>query len=141
MSHFFISLCVFQQRATLTKQASFHQSKVSSWLHSSEEMSKCSKGAVCFLLFLSLQRNHHCIFILLFVFFVDTVFTPHHCVCTHLHFDLIIICWSLRAGRMRVLSAGAQPAAEEHGGHPPHVLGSRHHRTTSERSRTELRSL
>lgn len=69
MSHFFISLCVFQQRATLTKQASFHQSKVSSWLHSSEEMSKCSKGAVCFLLFLSLQRNHHCIFILLFVFF------------------------------------------------------------------------
>uniref|UniRef100_A0A3B3YZX2 Oxysterol-binding protein n=1 Tax=Poecilia mexicana TaxID=48701 RepID=A0A3B3YZX2_9TELE len=31
------------RRATLTKQASFHQSKVSSWLHSSEEMSKCSK--------------------------------------------------------------------------------------------------
>uniref|UniRef100_A0A3B5QYF6 Oxysterol-binding protein n=1 Tax=Xiphophorus maculatus TaxID=8083 RepID=A0A3B5QYF6_XIPMA len=34
------------RRATLTKQASFHQSKVSSWLHSSEEMSKCSKGAL-----------------------------------------------------------------------------------------------
>ncbi|XP_014838453.1 PREDICTED: oxysterol-binding protein-related protein 3-like [Poecilia mexicana] len=32
-----------RKRATLTKQASFHQSKVSSWLHSSEEMSKCSK--------------------------------------------------------------------------------------------------
>uniref|UniRef100_A0A3P9QCM3 Oxysterol-binding protein n=1 Tax=Poecilia reticulata TaxID=8081 RepID=A0A3P9QCM3_POERE len=29
--------------STLTKQASFHQSKLSSWLHSSEEMSKCSK--------------------------------------------------------------------------------------------------
>ncbi|XP_032436017.1 oxysterol-binding protein-related protein 3-like [Xiphophorus hellerii] len=32
-----------RKRATLTKQASFHQSKVSSWLHSSEEMNKCSK--------------------------------------------------------------------------------------------------
>ncbi|MED6277049.1 hypothetical protein CHARACLAT_009264, partial [Characodon lateralis] len=32
-----------RKRATLTKQASFHQSKVSSWLHSSEEMKKCSK--------------------------------------------------------------------------------------------------
>ncbi|XP_008419846.1 oxysterol-binding protein-related protein 3-like [Poecilia reticulata] len=32
-----------RKRATLTKQASFHQSKLSSWLHSSEEMSKCSK--------------------------------------------------------------------------------------------------
>ncbi|XP_014884465.1 oxysterol-binding protein-related protein 3-like [Poecilia latipinna] len=32
-----------RKRATLTKQVSFHQSKVSSWLHSSEEMSKCSK--------------------------------------------------------------------------------------------------
>ncbi|XP_054914844.1 oxysterol-binding protein-related protein 3-like isoform X2 [Poeciliopsis prolifica] len=32
-----------RKRATLTKQASFHQSKVSSWFHSSEEMTKCSK--------------------------------------------------------------------------------------------------
>ncbi|KAM4725126.1 oxysterol-binding protein-related protein 3-like [Anableps anableps] len=32
-----------RRRATLTKQASFHQAKVSSWLHSSEEMNKCSK--------------------------------------------------------------------------------------------------
>ncbi|XP_036000883.1 oxysterol-binding protein-related protein 3 isoform X1 [Fundulus heteroclitus] len=32
-----------RKRATLTKQASFHHSKVSSWLHSSEEMNKCSK--------------------------------------------------------------------------------------------------
>uniref|UniRef100_A0A4W6EDR6 Oxysterol-binding protein n=1 Tax=Lates calcarifer TaxID=8187 RepID=A0A4W6EDR6_LATCA len=30
-------------RATLTKQASVHQAKVSSWLHSSEDMDKCSK--------------------------------------------------------------------------------------------------
>ncbi|KAM9824771.1 oxysterol-binding protein-related protein 3-like [Neosynchiropus ocellatus] len=33
----------FSRRATLTKQASIHQAKVSSWLHSSEEMHKCSK--------------------------------------------------------------------------------------------------
>ncbi|XP_038135116.1 oxysterol-binding protein-related protein 3-like isoform X1 [Cyprinodon tularosa] len=33
----------FRKRATLPKQASIHQAKVSSWLHSSEEMDKCSK--------------------------------------------------------------------------------------------------
>ncbi|XP_018522279.1 oxysterol-binding protein-related protein 3 [Lates calcarifer] len=32
-----------RKRATLTKQASVHQAKVSSWLHSSEDMDKCSK--------------------------------------------------------------------------------------------------
>lgn len=32
-----------RKRSTLTKQASFHQAKVSSWLHSTEEMNKCSK--------------------------------------------------------------------------------------------------
>ncbi|XP_010764471.1 oxysterol-binding protein-related protein 3-like isoform X1 [Notothenia coriiceps] len=32
-----------RKRATLTKQASVHQAKVSSWLHSSEDMNKCSK--------------------------------------------------------------------------------------------------
>ncbi|KAM4539189.1 oxysterol-binding protein-related protein 3-like isoform 3-T3 [Odontesthes bonariensis] len=32
-----------RKRATLTKQASVHQAKVSSWLHSSEDMKKCSK--------------------------------------------------------------------------------------------------
>ncbi|XP_034560740.1 oxysterol-binding protein-related protein 3-like isoform X4 [Notolabrus celidotus] len=32
-----------RKRATLTKQASIHQAKVSSWLHSSEDMEKCSK--------------------------------------------------------------------------------------------------
>ncbi|XP_037549045.1 oxysterol-binding protein-related protein 3 [Nematolebias whitei] len=32
-----------RKRATLTKQSSVHQSKVSSWLHSSEEMNKCGK--------------------------------------------------------------------------------------------------
>uniref|UniRef100_A0A8C7XTC4 Oxysterol-binding protein n=1 Tax=Oryzias sinensis TaxID=183150 RepID=A0A8C7XTC4_9TELE len=31
------------RRSTLTKQASVHQAKVSSWLHSSEDMNKCSK--------------------------------------------------------------------------------------------------
>ncbi|XP_013866654.1 oxysterol-binding protein-related protein 3 isoform X2 [Austrofundulus limnaeus] len=33
----------FRKRATLTKQASVHQAKVNSWLHSSEEMNKCYK--------------------------------------------------------------------------------------------------
>ncbi|XP_029938136.1 oxysterol-binding protein-related protein 3-like [Salarias fasciatus] len=32
-----------RKRATLTKQTSFHQAKVSSWLHSSEDMDKCCK--------------------------------------------------------------------------------------------------
>ncbi|XP_026156482.1 oxysterol-binding protein-related protein 3-like isoform X1 [Mastacembelus armatus] len=32
-----------RKRATLTKQASIHQAKVSSWLHSSEDMDKCCK--------------------------------------------------------------------------------------------------
>ncbi|XP_040928866.1 oxysterol-binding protein-related protein 3-like [Betta splendens] len=32
-----------RKRATLTKQASLHQAKVSSWLHSSEDMDKCCK--------------------------------------------------------------------------------------------------
>ncbi|CAG5890434.1 unnamed protein product [Menidia menidia] len=32
-----------RKRSTLTKQASVHQAKVSSWLHSSEDMNKCSK--------------------------------------------------------------------------------------------------
>ncbi|XP_076006181.1 oxysterol-binding protein-related protein 3-like isoform X2 [Genypterus blacodes] len=32
-----------RKRATLTKQASVHQAKVSSWLHSSEDMQKCCK--------------------------------------------------------------------------------------------------
>ncbi|XP_034096690.1 oxysterol-binding protein-related protein 3-like [Gymnodraco acuticeps] len=32
-----------RKRATLTKQASVHQAKVSSWLHSSEDMNKCCK--------------------------------------------------------------------------------------------------
>uniref|UniRef100_A0A665WJX3 Oxysterol-binding protein n=1 Tax=Echeneis naucrates TaxID=173247 RepID=A0A665WJX3_ECHNA len=32
-----------RKRATLTKQASVHQAKVSSWLHSSEDMDKCCK--------------------------------------------------------------------------------------------------
>ncbi|KAJ0055149.1 hypothetical protein NL108_011183 [Boleophthalmus pectinirostris] len=32
-----------RRRATLTKQASIHQAKVSSWLHSSEDMDKCCK--------------------------------------------------------------------------------------------------
>ncbi|XP_017281894.1 oxysterol-binding protein-related protein 3 [Kryptolebias marmoratus] len=32
-----------RKRATLTNQASVHQAKVSSWLHSSEEMNKCCK--------------------------------------------------------------------------------------------------
>uniref|UniRef100_A0A3P9I717 Oxysterol-binding protein n=1 Tax=Oryzias latipes TaxID=8090 RepID=A0A3P9I717_ORYLA len=31
------------RRSTLTKQASVHQAKISSWLHSSEDMNKCSK--------------------------------------------------------------------------------------------------
>uniref|UniRef100_A0A665WJ01 Oxysterol-binding protein n=1 Tax=Echeneis naucrates TaxID=173247 RepID=A0A665WJ01_ECHNA len=35
-------VCCFS-RATLTKQASVHQAKVSSWLHSSEDMDKCCK--------------------------------------------------------------------------------------------------
>ncbi|XP_034016935.1 oxysterol-binding protein-related protein 3-like isoform X2 [Thalassophryne amazonica] len=33
----------YRKRAALTKQASIHQAKVSSWLHSSEDMEKCSK--------------------------------------------------------------------------------------------------
>ncbi|XP_068431075.1 oxysterol-binding protein-related protein 3-like isoform X2 [Clinocottus analis] len=32
-----------RKRSTLTKQASVHQAQVSSWLHSSEDMAKCSK--------------------------------------------------------------------------------------------------
>uniref|UniRef100_A0A8C9YFK8 Oxysterol-binding protein n=1 Tax=Sander lucioperca TaxID=283035 RepID=A0A8C9YFK8_SANLU len=32
-----------RKRATLTKQASVHQAKVSSWLHSSEDMNNCGK--------------------------------------------------------------------------------------------------
>ncbi|XP_022602741.1 oxysterol-binding protein-related protein 3-like [Seriola dumerili] len=32
-----------RKRATLTKQASVHQAKVSSWLHSSEDMDRCCK--------------------------------------------------------------------------------------------------
>lgn len=32
-----------RRRTTLTKQASIHQAKVSSWLHSSEDMDKCCK--------------------------------------------------------------------------------------------------
>uniref|UniRef100_A0A3Q3LBB9 Oxysterol-binding protein n=1 Tax=Mastacembelus armatus TaxID=205130 RepID=A0A3Q3LBB9_9TELE len=40
VSHLSLTL---KQRATLTKQASIHQAKVSSWLHSSEDMDKCCK--------------------------------------------------------------------------------------------------
>ncbi|XP_034457005.1 oxysterol-binding protein-related protein 3-like [Hippoglossus hippoglossus] len=32
-----------RKRATLTKQASVHQAKISSWLHSSEDMNRCCK--------------------------------------------------------------------------------------------------
>ncbi|XP_039876630.1 oxysterol-binding protein-related protein 3-like isoform X1 [Simochromis diagramma] len=32
-----------RKRATLTKQASIHQSKINSWLHSSDDMDKCCK--------------------------------------------------------------------------------------------------
>uniref|UniRef100_A0A4W6ECI1 Oxysterol-binding protein n=1 Tax=Lates calcarifer TaxID=8187 RepID=A0A4W6ECI1_LATCA len=39
----FVVALKFDARATLTKQASVHQAKVSSWLHSSEDMDKCSK--------------------------------------------------------------------------------------------------
>ncbi|KAF3833700.1 hypothetical protein F7725_024904 [Dissostichus mawsoni] len=38
-----LSSVSLKQRATLTKQASVHQAKVSSWLHSSEDMNKCCK--------------------------------------------------------------------------------------------------
>uniref|UniRef100_A0AAQ5YWK1 Oxysterol-binding protein n=1 Tax=Amphiprion ocellaris TaxID=80972 RepID=A0AAQ5YWK1_AMPOC len=38
-----VSIACPNQRATLTKQASVHQAKVSSWLHSSEEMDKACK--------------------------------------------------------------------------------------------------
>lgn len=42
-----------KQRATLTKQSSVHQAKVSSWLHSSGDMDKCCKGWYLFYLSVS----------------------------------------------------------------------------------------
>lgn len=43
--HYFFNVFICpQQRSPLTKQASVHQAKVSSWLQSSEGMDKCSRG-------------------------------------------------------------------------------------------------
>lgn len=39
-----MSYFIHKQRSPLTKQTSVHQAKVSSWLHSSEDMDKCSRG-------------------------------------------------------------------------------------------------
>lgn len=55
-------LSIEKQKATLTKQSSVHQAKVSSWLHSSGDMDKCCKGLFCLfflcILFISWLHCH-----------------------------------------------------------------------------------
>lgn len=112
-----------KQRATLTKQASVHQAKVSSWLHSSEDMNKCCKGWSLFCLFLFA----HCSGLAR----LPARLTVSLSDCSESFFRFPKLSsdnkyLSLRLGGMWIVHARAQPAAEEHGGPPPHVLGPGH---------------
>lgn len=76
-------LTYLKQRATLTKQASVHQAKVSSWLHSSEDMDKCSKGLLlcCFVL--------SCLSLLLLLFVVSLLSCLTNCLLAYLSSSLV----------------------------------------------------